>query len=508
MARVPGLAVLVLLQAIVSAASLVVEIVAGRLLAPHVGMSLYTWTSVIAVVLAGFSAGHWLGGRFAEKTPEDAMRATGWALVAAALTTAVSVVLLNWIAGPVLAGAGNPLWAIVILTTLVFFLPSFFAGVPAPVLAQIAVTSSADSQQGRALGAMFASGAVGAIAGTLLAGFVFISWLGSALTLAIVTAVYVLSAAACFVYAGRLTSVAGAGAATAAVVAAVLAGSGVAAPGACDRESRYFCLRTIDVSADPENPVRMMVIDHLVHGISARDLPEVMFNEHSAMLDELARRRTGGRQFSSFVIGGGSYSVPRGFAARKTGPITVAEIDPGVTDLAERDFWFDRSTARVLHEDARSALLSRPNERYDVIIGDAFTDIAVPAHLITREFFELVRDRLEPDGSYLMNVVDFEHRLQAVGAIVATLRQVFPVVELWTIQRRPAPRERKIFMVVAGTARSPADTFMARSPDPAQYAAMADSWVDALVDRHGVLLTDDYAPIDRLVGFTDQARVD
>ncbi|WP_369426809.1 fused MFS/spermidine synthase, partial [Profundicola chukchiensis] len=44
---------LILLQGAVSAASLVVEIVAGRTLAPYVGMSLYTWTSVIAVVLAG-----------------------------------------------------------------------------------------------------------------------------------------------------------------------------------------------------------------------------------------------------------------------------------------------------------------------------------------------------------------------------------------------------------------------------------------------------------------------
>ena len=57
---------LVAIQATVAAASLVVEIVAGRMLAPYVGMSLYTWTSVIAVVLAGFSAGHWVGGRLAE----------------------------------------------------------------------------------------------------------------------------------------------------------------------------------------------------------------------------------------------------------------------------------------------------------------------------------------------------------------------------------------------------------------------------------------------------------
>ena len=59
--------VLVAVQAAIAAASLVVEIVAGRMLAPYVGMSLYTWTSVIAVVLAGFSAGHWLGGRLAEE---------------------------------------------------------------------------------------------------------------------------------------------------------------------------------------------------------------------------------------------------------------------------------------------------------------------------------------------------------------------------------------------------------------------------------------------------------
>jgi MFS family permease len=79
---------------------------------------------------------------------------------------------------------------------LAFFLPSFFAGVPAPVLAQIAVTTQEDS--GPALGAMFASGAVGAIAGTLLAGFVFIAWLGSTLTLVVVTLVYVASGLLCF----------------------------------------------------------------------------------------------------------------------------------------------------------------------------------------------------------------------------------------------------------------------------------------------------------------------
>jgi hypothetical protein len=67
----PPVALLVFIQAAVSAASLVVEIVAGRMLAPYLGMSLYTWTSVIAVVLAGFSAGP-LGGRANRRAPTGA----------------------------------------------------------------------------------------------------------------------------------------------------------------------------------------------------------------------------------------------------------------------------------------------------------------------------------------------------------------------------------------------------------------------------------------------------
>ena len=50
------------LATLTAAAGLAVEIIAGRMIAPYLGMSLYTWTAIIAVVLAGFSLGHWWGG--------------------------------------------------------------------------------------------------------------------------------------------------------------------------------------------------------------------------------------------------------------------------------------------------------------------------------------------------------------------------------------------------------------------------------------------------------------
>ena len=489
---------LVALQAAVSGVSLVVEIVAGRMLAPYVGMSLYTWTSIIAVVLAGFSAGHWWGGHIAERPARQALAVTGWIMLAAAFSTAVALLLLRLIGGPVLASVEHPVLGIVILTTGVFFLPSLFAGVPAPVLAQIAVMQQ-DARSGRSLGAMFAAGAVGAIAGTLLAGFVFIPWLGTSLTLAIVTAIYLLAAALML----RLSRPVNHPLAVLAVSGLVVALGAVSLTrlSSCTTESQYFCIRVVDVSAQPESPVRRLVLDHLSHGTSARDLPRTMFSEFTAMLDAIARGRMTGREFSSFFIGGGTFSVPRAWADRKTGPITVAEIDPAVTATAIRDFWLDPEGMTILDEDARVALRKRPEARYDVIVGDAFGDIAVPQHLITLEFFQLLRSRLSDDGVFLMNVIDFTERLQALGAIVATLQSVFPSVEIWTEESLPVPGEQRVFVLVAAATPTGFSAINAAAPDITRFAAMAGSFSDMLIARSSpALLTDDFAPIDRLLG--------
>ncbi|WP_274961247.1 fused MFS/spermidine synthase [Lentibacter algarum] len=492
--RIPPLWLLVFLQTVVSAASLVVEIVAGRMLAPYVGMSLYTWTAVIAVVLAGFSVGHWWGGLMASKPQETALRQTGWVLIAAALSTGLAVVVLQGIAGPVMSAVSHPLGAIIALCTGAFFLPSLFAGVPAPVLAQIGASTAPDS--GRALGALFAAGAIGAIAGTLLAGFVFISYLGSTLTLALVSLVYVAMALLSFWLAGRLPRAA----LLASLISLAFAGYALATPSPCDTESKYFCIRSIDVSETKDDPIRMMVLDHLVHGTSSANDPTLMYTDHAAMLDALTELRAPRQDFSSFFIGGGSFSMPRAIAARKGhGPITVAEVDPEVTNIAVRDFWFDPASAHVLHVDARVALARDPDQ-YDIIIGDAFTDIAVPQHLITQEFFELVRARLTPEGSYLMNVVDYEDNLQTLGAMLRTLETVFPVLEVWVEQRQPVKGERMVCIIAAGNAATPESSFITRAPDAARFGALSDTMVASLKARDSLILTDDFAPIDRLMG--------
>lgn len=488
---------LIALQAAVSAAGLVVEIVAARMIAPYVGMSLYTWTAIIAVVLAGFSVGHWWGGRLAALRSDRALAWTGWIMVAAAVSTAGASLVLRSAAEPVIQSIANPMVAITTIAALAFFLPSLFAGTPAPVLAVVAMRVAQRSEH--ALGVMFAAGAVGAIAGTLLAGFLFISWLGSIATLALIAGFYTLAAVVLLALgrAGRATLLL---ALVAMGLAPLMSFRAMSLPAICDVESAYYCIRTVALSEDADDPVNLMVIDHLAHGVSSREVPSVMYTDHAAMLEALPRMRMGGHDFASFHIGGGSYSVPRAWRTGGAADITVAEIDPAVTQEAVRNFWFDPAIARVMHEDARVALRGG-SERYDVIVGDAFTDIAVPAHLVTLEFFRLVADRLRPGGVYAMNLADGVDRLDALAAVVATLRVVFPSVEVWTEARPPEPGERRVFVLLAGADDSPVSMIETASPTMKRFAPFDRRFLDELVERKNpTILTDDYAPIDRLMG--------
>ena len=113
--------------------------IAGRLLAPYVGMSLYTWTAIIAVVLAGLSVGHWLGG---VADPGDRRRSYGVlaaCLLLTAITTALIPALVRLLSAWLLAGKLPPLVAISALTTLLFFMPSLFAGMVSPILTRLAL---------------------------------------------------------------------------------------------------------------------------------------------------------------------------------------------------------------------------------------------------------------------------------------------------------------------------------------------------------------------------------
>jgi spermidine synthase len=488
---------------VAAAAGLVVEIVAARLIAPYIGMSLYTWTAIIAVVLGGMAAGHWSGGLLAQLPHESSLRRAGILAAAAAAFTGMTPWLIRVLGNGVVALDAPYLVLIALLSLLLFFAPSLLIAVVSPVLAKLAI-DLAPGRRGIVIGRMFALGAAGSILGTLLAGFVFISYVGSNGTLLIVAGVMgILALHLLWFSGGRRAS-------------AVLLALGVAAGGlialrpeavlatACTAESAYYCIRVIDFREETGRPSALMVLDHMGHGINDRDDATLLYSSYVELTDTLVRRRFDGRKkLRSFFIGGGAYTLPRAWAAiYPTGEHLVAEIDPMVTEVAERSMWFrDAGKLRIVHKDARFLLQSFPKqERFDVIVGDAFHDISVPQHLVTREFMAAARARLAPDGLFIMTVIDARHGPRFLASIARTATEVFPVVAIWADTQQLTAGNRLTYLVVAGNRSEPGDRLTSDTFPGRAWVRIPDESITRWWHEFSTpVLTDDLAPVDRLL---------
>ena len=136
-----------------------------------------------------------------------------------------------------------------------------------------------------------------------------------------------------------------------------------------------------------------------------------------------------------------------------------------------------------------------------MVVGDAFHDIAVPQHLVTREFFSLVKSRLRDKGIYVMTAVDRAKSPRLMLSLVKTLGDVFPVVEIWLDAEQAAEGGRSTFILLAGTTPTPSGTLRSQSFPDRQWRRWSADETTALSHRlNPKLLTDDFAPVDRLLG--------
>jgi spermidine synthase len=126
-------------------------------------------------------------------------------------------------------------------------------------------------------------------------------------------------------------------------------------------------------------------------------------------------------------LGGGSISTYLGRFMPEA-VITTVEIDPGVITAAKTYFGL-RETERMRYRagDGR-VFLNRNSELYDLILLDAYRGGYVPFHLLTREFYTLVKHRLTPGGAAAFNVHD-GNKLYA--STVKTLGEVFAALDLY-----------------------------------------------------------------------------
>ena len=171
------------------AAVMIIELTGSRILAPFLGTSLIVWTSLIGIILACLSLGAWWGGNLADRHPHS--RVLGMIVLMAAWSTAGIGLSKTWVLH-FLQGTGS-LHTIAIVATVALFAPAaILLGMVAPFAVRLHLEDTASG--GRTAGGLYAISTIGSIAGTFLAGFVLIAWVGSTAILFITAAMLVLAA--------------------------------------------------------------------------------------------------------------------------------------------------------------------------------------------------------------------------------------------------------------------------------------------------------------------------
>ena len=167
-----------------SAFIMTLEIVAARLVAQHLGVSLYTWTAVIGVVLAGIAVGNYVGGKLADLYAPRALLTT--LFLFASISSLSVLFIVDWMGSwerPEFISW--PFW-ILRNVALTFFAPATIMGTISPVAAKLALT--ARREVGATVGTLYASGAAGSILGTFLTGYVLIDAFGTKTIVCVIAA--------------------------------------------------------------------------------------------------------------------------------------------------------------------------------------------------------------------------------------------------------------------------------------------------------------------------------
>jgi spermidine synthase len=492
-----------LLAFISSACTLVIEIIAGRIMAPYIGVSLYTWTSIIGVVLAGMSVGNFVGGVVADRFASR--RTLGLIFMAGGVSSLSILVVTHAIVGTTFGLSFLP--RIVVYVAAIFFLPSFVLGMVSPVVVRLALATL--ERSGHIVGTIYACSTIGSIVGTFLTGFYLISWLGTR-TIVWLVAVILLVTGVLIALADRQksrTAVLGAGAVALAIFTVVgmrWAAGQYAAP--CDVESNYYCIKVLETSQNGHG-ARMLMLDRLIHSFIVPDDPRALDYGYERAYSNLTQAHATGRpQIDALFIGGGGYSFPRYIeAVYPSSTVDVIEIDPAVIAVVYDRLGLPRSSRiRSFNQDARVFLTEWTDpKQYDFIYGDAFNDLSIPYHLTTVEFNRIIASRLKANGVYLSNIIDKFEGGEFLKAEANALRTVFPHVYIFGRGQAFDPFDRNTYVLMASRAplnRAALDAITARDEPPLRTTPLSVDRFNAYVTSgRAITLTDDFVPVDQLL---------
>ena len=502
--RQPGLprpspAVVYLVAFVTGAIVMSFEMLGSRYLNPYFGSGIYTWASLISTVLMALCAGYFIGGYAADRYPS--LRVLGVTVLAGSAYIFLLPIFSEALLESVLGAVDDVKTGSLAAACAILLFPVTFLGMYSPFAIRLMLASAHSS--GRVSGTVYGVSTAGSIVGTLGTTFFLIPTIGTrAITLTLGGA-GVLAGLLLIVVAKSRT-----GAIVLAAVCAALAAPPARANDLIDATIRTDMLKRADGRvAHLETEYNDIFItkrhNELTMSFQLKGFDNTESITNLADPDDLPVKYT--QMMTVGVVyppqlnrvlmlglGGGSIS---GYLGRfmPDAAIDTVELDPGVIQAAKTYFGIKESArVRYLESDGR-VFLNRNKETYDLILVDAFQGGYVPFHLLTKEFYTLLKQRLAPGGAAAFNVHDIT---KLYASTLLTLRAVFASVHLYP------SGSGEVIMVVTADAAPDAATLESRAAALQQKFGFRFA-LPALLARRaerpalpGELLTDDFAPVN------------
>lgn len=459
--------------------SMGLEILAGRVLAPRFGSTIYTWGSIIGISMLALSLGYLHGGR----TSRDA----DFGDLERYLIYTTGYILFVMIAGELLLSAASgipvpPRYASILPVTLLFGPPTYFLGYVSPYAAQL----SSKESKGEASGHFYAVGTAGSILGAFGTTFLLVPYMPIDqiyLLFAVLTTLPLLR------HGKKLKSLTPL---LMLVVGFLLLSNPPAAGNTVYTDSTVYQelrisdsdgVRTMYLDGQPQSAIYLNGSGYPWGYLDYFHMPFLMRDDVEDVL----------------FIGGGGFVAPQEFAEMGYN-VDAVELDPGVVKAAREYFNFSETeNLDVYTQDGRD-YLQQTNETYDVIYLDAYRKSKVPFHMTTQEFMQLAHDRTDSRGVVVSNIISTSSGpgSRFARAEYATMDSVFNSV--YFFPTRNTALAQNIELVATKNGRLSQGTLLNRVENYSRKDLSSEVSMLRNFSADGArVLTDNYAPVERLL---------
>ena len=472
------------------ALTMMLELIAARVLSPYVGSSNLIWTTIIGIMLTSMSIGYWFGGKMADKNKENDIKILSNYLLISAIATSIIPILEVVFIDVLSQLSSNLILVAIICATVTFGIPSFLLATVSPIAVKIKNNNM--DHIGATSGKISSLSTIGSIFGTFFAGFILIPNLGvrniilGCSILLWILSVYLFNKKDKKYYILMIVEL------------LIIIGLNILG-------GYLFQVRNPEITRDVDSEYSRIWVTNLDVGETTYKTLQVDTGLESYINQETGEMGATYLYYydlfeyynkeanDALMIGGAAYTYPMHYLKKyENKTIDVVEIDEKMTQIAEEEFGLDKNNPNLglITQDGRS-YLNYNEKKYDTVFIDAFKGLNAPFELTTYKAMQKVYNSLDENGTVITNIISAIEGDDAdfIKYEYSTYKAIFDDVKVFQVNPNHSDDEEQNLILVGIKGNGNINT-----DKEEEYGELLSNEIkDFTSDKP--IITDDYAPI-------------